>query len=235
LPRGRFAVSAGADEDSDRAQRFVEVTARVQRLGFASLSSNRLRLLRVRAPVALLAACAVLLPAGLVLPAVCRRPPRAEPIGQVEGSDSRRAVLHVCSDSNNLPFSNLRREGVDEALAEMRGHERRAMAGEPDTQRNGSGREWLVASRCDVIMGVPTHERVLPIRPRHRSTYVLAPRAGRRLSLSSIDDSRLRVLRVGQTQAGCSGVPVQLGPRFSQPSAVTATVSSCRIPSSPGT
>jgi hypothetical protein len=33
--------------------------------------------------------------------------------------------------------------------------------------------------------------------------------------------------------AGSSGVPDHFGARFSQPSAVTATVSSCRIPNSP--
>jgi len=35
------------------------------------------------------------------------------------------------------------------------------------------------------------------------------------------------------TTAGCSGAPLHVGPRFSQPSSVTATVSSCRMPSSP--
>jgi hypothetical protein len=36
------------------------------------------------------------------------------------------------------------------------------------------------------------------------------------------------------TTAGSSGVPEHLGARFSQPSWVTTTVSSCLIPNSPG-
>ena len=43
------------------------------------------------------------------------------------------------------------------------------------------------------------------------------------------------LVRLGsQTTAGSSGVPVHLGPRFSQPFSVTTTVSSWRMPSSPG-
>lgn len=166
--------------------------------------STRPRLHRVLAPVALVAAAAATLPAGVVLLAACQRPARTEAIGQVEGSEPRRAVLRVCADPNNLPFSNARGEGFENELAELLGRDRGLqVAYEWHAQRRGFVRETLAAGRCDVIMGVPTSfERVLPTRPYYRSTYVFVSRADRRLSLSSLDDPRLRLLRVGVQLAG---------------------------------
>jgi hypothetical protein len=52
---------------------------------------------------------------------------------------------------------------------------------------------------------------------------------------TNVDASDLPVKpAVGYTAAGSSGVPDPFGARFSQPDSVTATVSSWRIPNSPG-
>lgn len=141
--------------------------------------STRPRLHRVLAPVALVAAAVAILPAGLVLLAACRQPARTDAIGHVEGSDARNAVLRVCADRNNLPFSNARGEGFENELAELLARDRgRQVAYEWHAQRRGFVRETLGAGRCDVIMGVPTSlERVLPRRPYYRSTYVFVSRA----------------------------------------------------------
>jgi hypothetical protein len=48
-------------------------------------------------------------------------------------------------------------------------------------------------------------------------------------------DHKFHGLAGPQTTAGSSEVPDHFGARFSQPASVTTTVSSWRIPSSPGT
>ncbi len=112
--------------------------------------------------------------------------------------------LRVCADPNNLPFSNQRREGLENRLADL-------VAGEMGTsvsyvwwpQRRGFVRNTLGAGTCDVIMGVPTHlPSVLTTRPYYRSAYVFVTRADRKLEITSFDDPRLRRLRIGVQVVG---------------------------------
>ena len=117
------------------------------------------------------------------------------------------APLRVCSDPNNLPFSNDREEGFENRLADL-------LAGDRGThveytwwaQRRGFVRNTLEAGRCDVIMGYPTEaEMVATTRPYYRSTYVFVTRAARGLRLSSFDDPALRTLRIGVQLVGDDG------------------------------
>lgn len=112
--------------------------------------------------------------------------------------------LRVCADPNNLPFSNERREGFENRLAEL-------LATDLGTrveytwwpQRRGFVRHTLSAGRCDVVMGVPTeYEPVLTTRPYYRSTYVFVSPQDRRLGLRSLDDPRLGRLRIGVQMIG---------------------------------
>ncbi|MCU1348010.1 MAG: amino acid transporter substrate-binding protein, partial [Acidobacteria bacterium] len=105
----------------------------------------------------------------------------------------------VCSDPNNLPFSNRRGEGFENRIAEL-------IARDLGTtvsyywfaQRRGFVRNTLEANRCDVIIGVPaSFELALPTQPYYRSTYVFVTRRDRRLDIGSLDDPRLRTLKIG--------------------------------------
>jgi ABC-type amino acid transport substrate-binding protein len=139
----------------------------------ALLLGTRPRLHRVLAPAAILVAALSVLQAGLVLLAACRREP-APPLPISEIETAQPAVLRVCADPDALPFSNLRGEGFENALAEMLArHRGQKVAHEWHVQRRGFVREALGAGRCDVVMGVPTSlERVLVTRPYYRSTHV---------------------------------------------------------------
>ena len=108
-------------------------------------------------------------------------------------------TLRVCADPNNLPFSNDKEEGFENALA-------RLIAGEFGQrleyvwwpQRRGFVRNTLNAGACDLIVGVPaSFDPVLTSRPYYRSTYVFVSLKHRDLDLRSLDDPRLRTLRVG--------------------------------------
>lgn len=110
-----------------------------------------------------------------------------------------RRALRVCADPNNLPFSNRAGEGFENKIAELVAHEL------GDTleytwwpQRRGWVRNTLNAKTCDVAIGVPAgYDLVLTTRPYYRSTYVFVSRADRHYDLTSLDDPRLRTLRIG--------------------------------------
>jgi mxaJ protein len=122
------------------------------------------------------------------------------------------AVLRVCADPNNLPFSNAAGEGFENKLARMVG----AALGERVeytwwAQQRGFVRNTLGKGSCDVVMGVPTAYRpVLTTAPYYRSGYVLVYRAGGKAPPDSLDDPRLRTLRIGVHVIGESPPPPAL-------------------------
>jgi len=117
------------------------------------------------------------------------------------------APLRVCSDPNNLPFSNDRGEGFENVLAER-------LARELGTtvhytwwaQRRGFIRNTLTAGSCDVVIGYPAGaDLVLTTAPYYRSTYVFVSRRDRGLRIRSLDDPVLRRLRIGVQLVGDDG------------------------------
>jgi len=107
--------------------------------------------------------------------------------------------LRVCADPNNMPFSNERGEGFENALAELVAKDLgRTVRYIWWPQRRGFIRNTLAAGKCDVVMGVPaTYELAEPTRPYYRSTYVFVTRADRNLRITSFDDPRLKHLSIG--------------------------------------
>ena len=113
-------------------------------------------------------------------------------------------VLRVCADPNNLPYSNAREEGFENKIAELVASDlgaRLEYTWWP--QRRGFVRQTLRLGSCDCILGVPSNfELALPTQPYYRSTYVFVTRKDRHLGLTSLDDPRLRTLRVGVQMIG---------------------------------
>lgn len=124
----------------------------------------------------------------------CARAPDAD-----AGAPAAEATLRVCADPNNLPFSNERGEGFENALAELVARDLgRTIAYTWWPQRRGFIRTTLRAGVCDVVMGVPEgFELALTTRPYYASSYVFVTRAGRAPGLVSFDDPRLRSLAIG--------------------------------------
>ena len=114
------------------------------------------------------------------------------------------AVLRVCADPNNLPFSNDRLEGFENKLAALVAREMGATVSYTWwAQRRGFFRNTLKAGVCDVVMGVPTgFEMASPTRPYYRSSYVFVQKADRREPVRSLDDPALKTVRVGVQLAG---------------------------------
>ena len=115
--------------------------------------------------------------------------------------------LRVCSDPNNLPFSNDREGGFENNLAHLFAEQLgQSVMYTWWAQRRGFIRMTLKAGNCDLIMGVPSGlEMVETTRPYYRSTYVFVSRSDRRLDISSITDPRLRDLKIGVQLIGNDG------------------------------
>jgi len=108
-------------------------------------------------------------------------------------------ALRVCADPNNLPFSNRAGQGFENRLAELVARDLgRRLEYVWWAQRRGYVRNTLGADRCDLWPGVAsTLEMLATTRPYYRSSYVFVTRAGDPLAGLTLDDSRLRRLRLG--------------------------------------
>jgi mxaJ protein len=113
-------------------------------------------------------------------------------------------TFRVCADPDNLPASDDKLAGFDDKIAAMMAKD----LGDSVTYswwptRRGFVRNTLSASDCDVVFGVPKdYDLVLPTKPYYRSAYVAVTRRDRHLTISSLDDSALKSLKVGVTLIG---------------------------------
>jgi mxaJ protein len=121
-------------------------------------------------------------------------------------ADSRQPqrTLRVCADPNNLPYSNEKQQGFENAIASLVARDLNArVAYTWWPQRRGFVRMTLKRDQCDVIMGIPSnYELALPTAPYYRSSYVFVSRADRHLGITSFDDPRLKKLRIGVQMIG---------------------------------
>src|SRR3954469_9234279 len=119
-----------------------------------------------------------------------------------------RRVLRISADPNNLPFTNERREGFENKIAELLAREMDAdLRYTWRAQRRGFFRETLKADECDLVLGVPSgFERALTTAPYYRSSYVFVSRRYRGLKVRSFDDPRLKTLKIGVQLIGDDGV-----------------------------
>ena len=128
---------------------------------------------------------------------------------------TRPGTLVVVSDPNNLPFSNEKEEGFENRLAHL-------VAQDLDLKleyhwratRRGYWRESIKAGQADLVIGVPRKlDMALTTDPYYRSTYVFVTRSN--TTISSLDDARLKTLRIGIPLTGENNPPpaIALGQR----------------------
>jgi mxaJ protein len=114
--------------------------------------------------------------------------------------------LRICADPNNLPFSNDRLEGFENAIAALVAQELHATPAYTWwAQRRGFIRNTLKAGACDLVPGVPSNMEMLrTTEPYYRSTYVFVTRPGEP-TVRSFNDAALRSLRIGVQLIGDDG------------------------------
>ncbi len=122
-------------------------------------------------------------------------------------ADEASNELRVCADPNNLPFSDDRNGGFENAIAQLFANETgQSVAYTWWAQRRGFIRSTLEAGSCDVVMGVPVGlDMVETTRPYYRSSYVFVSRSDRQLNIALMTDPRLRTLKIGVQLIGDDG------------------------------
>jgi mxaJ protein len=121
-------------------------------------------------------------------------------------------VLRVCSDPNNLPFSNRAGQGFENKIAELIAHDLGDMVVYTfAAQHETFVKRTLDAHKCDVVMGEPVGvDDVAETRPYYASTYVFVYRQRARYRLTSLTDPRLRKLKIGVHLIGGEDTPPEL-------------------------
>jgi quinoprotein dehydrogenase-associated probable ABC transporter substrate-binding protein len=113
-------------------------------------------------------------------------------------------TLRVCSDPNDLPYSNRQQQGFENRIAELIAKD---MGMDVSyfwfPQREAFFKKTLNSGACDVVMGVPVgFDQADVTHPYYRSAYVFVSRRDRNLRIDSFDDPRLKTLRVGVNVLG---------------------------------
>jgi len=127
-----------------------------------------------------------------VEPAAIRAPATATP------------ELTVCADPNNLPFSNQAEEGFENRIASLIARDMGAkLTYVWWAQRRGYARNTLDEAKCDMWPGVAVGvDRIATSRPYYRSTYVFVTRKNASLKGLTLDDLRLRSLKIAVQMIG---------------------------------
>lgn len=110
-----------------------------------------------------------------------------------------RTALRVCSDPNNLPYSNKAGEGFENKIAELFAAELGVpvqYTWYPNTI--GFIRNTLRVRKCDLVLAAPTASELLQnTNPYYRSTYALVFRADSGIAATSVGDPAMKSLRIG--------------------------------------
>lgn len=117
--------------------------------------------------------------------------------------------LRVCADPDNLPYSNRAEQGFENRIAALVARDLRAELGYywlP--QWRGYARKTLAQHRCDLIPGIAqADESVLATQAYYRGAFALVYDPSRFPGLTSLDDARLRSLRIGLQVIGIDATP----------------------------
>ena len=112
-------------------------------------------------------------------------------------------TLKVCADPGNMPFSNDKFEGLENKIANVLGEATGARVSfywRPFLER-AMTRQTFDAGMCDVMIDIPAnYESLLTTTPIYRTTYVLAFRNDKGIDIKSLDDPKLKELKIGVFQ-----------------------------------
>ncbi|WP_448147631.1 substrate-binding domain-containing protein [Labrys miyagiensis] len=109
-------------------------------------------------------------------------------------------TLRVCSDPENMPFSNRKKEGFENRIADIIGDElKRPVRYYWLQQGPGFVRNTLATGLCDVIIGYASGSDIVQhTNPYYASTYVLVVKASGPLAgVKTLEDPRLKGRKLG--------------------------------------
>jgi len=112
-------------------------------------------------------------------------------------------VLRVCADPGNMPLSDRAQEGYQNKILDVLAKAMGARLSYYWRIYTGDvvGQAFGTADECDLLMDMPVEDQeILSTIPIYRTTYVLVWRNGEHLAIKSLNDPRLRQLRLGVFQ-----------------------------------
>ena len=123
----------------------------------------------------------------------------AGPAAAQTGDVVDRNELKVCADPNNLPFSDEKKEGFENKIAELIGAElglKVDYAWFP--QVIGFVRNTLRARLCDLVMGTVAGDEIMQTtNPYYFTTYVMFYRSDKGVAFEGLENPGLASLRLG--------------------------------------
>ena len=125
------------------------------------------------------------------------------PVAAQTADIADRSALKVCADPNNLPFSNQKKEGFENKIAEVMGA---ALGIKVEytwfPQIIGFVRNTLQAHRCDLVIGTVAGDEIMQTtNPYYFTTYVMVYRSDKGFAFEGLEDPRLASLRLGVVSA----------------------------------
>lgn len=146
--------------------------------------------------------------AGLAISAL----PALISVAMAQDKPAERQALRVCQDPNNLPFSNIKGEGIENKIAELFGK----ALGLPVTYYSFPQRLAFIRNTlkfklpgedypCDIVISVPAgYDQVSATKPYYHSTYALVFPKGKGMDqvasaedFLKLDAAKLSTLRIG--------------------------------------
>lgn len=112
-------------------------------------------------------------------------------------------VLRVCADPGNMPLSDRAGDGYQNKILQVLAKAMGARLNYYWRAYTGDlvGQAFGTADECDLLMDMPVEDDdILSTMPIYRTTYVLVWRNNEKLAVKSLDDPRLKHLRVGVFQ-----------------------------------
>jgi len=112
-------------------------------------------------------------------------------------------TLRVCADPGNMPLSDRAREGYQNKILDVLAKAMGATLSYYWRSYTGNivGQAFGQADQCDLLMDMPSnYPDSLSTVPIYRTTYVFVWRNDEKLSIKSLNDPRLRQLRLGVFQ-----------------------------------
>jgi quinoprotein dehydrogenase-associated probable ABC transporter substrate-binding protein len=121
------------------------------------------------------------------------------PAGAQTSDTVDRSELKVCADPSNLPYSDEKKEGFENKIAELIGGElglKVDYAWFP--QIIGFVRTTLRAHLCDLVMGTVAGDEIMQTtNPYYFTTYVMFYRSDKGFAFQGLQDAQLANLRLG--------------------------------------
>jgi len=118
--------------------------------------------------------------------------------------------FRVCTDPDNLPFSNNKQEGFEDKIAAVLAKDlNQKLSFMYAFNRFGFLRNTIKARRCDVIMGVPPdYDPVMTSKPYYRTGHVFVWRKESGYDITDYDSPDLKKGLVGTTDKSPTTVPL---------------------------